>query len=162
MALVFDQEDVLQLVGFHVGPKLFGADILKVREILRDPKIETGIQAPQFVEGLIHLRGEMLPVVDLGRILGLPRDMDKTGDRVWVLVGQLGEKSIGYLIDEVTPIIRTNIDAVFPAPDIILSGVRSKYINGVCETERGLLVVVDLDQILLEDEVKAIGRMNFS
>lgn len=157
VALIFDQEDVLQLVGFHVGPKLFGANILSVREILRDPVIVSVNDAPSFIEGIVRLRGEMMPIVDLGGILGMPAAGER--DRFWVLVAQAGKKSIGYIVDAVTPIIRVKTDAVFPAPDLILTGLRSKYIHGVCETEDGLLVIVELDRMLLADEVHAVEKL---
>lgn len=157
MALFFDQEDALQLVGFHVGSKLLGADILTVREILREPVIDTMPDTPSFVKGVVKLRGAILPVVYLNRIIGIPQSAP--ADRLWVLVAQAGEKSVGFIVDDVTPIIRTTKDAVYQAPDLIISGLRSKYINGVCETERGLLVVVDLNHVLLEEEVRAIGRV---
>lgn len=157
MALFFDQEDALQLVGFRVGSKLLGADILTVREILREPVIDSMPDTPSYIKGVVKLRGVILPVVYLNQILGIRQTTPP--DRIWVLVAQAGEKSVGFIVDDVTPIIRTTKDAVYQAPELIISGLRSKYINGVCETERGLLVVVDLNQVLLEEEVRAINKL---
>ncbi|MDA8138427.1 MAG: chemotaxis protein CheW [Desulfobacteraceae bacterium] len=160
MALIFDQEDILQLVGFKVGSKLFGANILTVREILRDPVINSVGNVPSFVEGIIRLRGEVLPIIDLGRLLGVTVLAQR--ERIWALVAQAGKKRVGYIVDGVTPIIRVKTNAVFPAPDIIMQGLRSKYISGVCETDKGLLVVVELDRILLDDEVNAMNKLAIS
>lgn len=157
MALIFDQEDVFQLVGFHIGPKLLGADILTIQEIVRDPKINPIEDAPSFIKGIARLRGAFLPIIDLGQILGITPS--KTGERTWVLVAQAGDKSIGYIVDDVTPIIRTKKDAVYQAPELVLSGLRSKYINGVCETESGLLVIVDLNRVLLDEEVRVLNKL---
>lgn len=157
MALIFDQEDVFQLVGFHIGPKLLGADILTIQEIVRDPDISPIEDAPSFIKGIARLRGAFLPIIDLGQILGIKPSTP--GDRTWVLVAQAGDKSIGYIVDDVTPIIRTKKDAVYQAPELVLAGLRSKYINGVCETESGLLVIVDLNRVLLDEEVKVLSKL---
>jgi purine-binding chemotaxis protein CheW len=160
VALIFDQEDILQLVGFKVGSKLFGANILTVREILRDPVIDSVGNLPSFVEGIIRLRGEVLPIIDLGKLLGVPTSAER--GRIWALIAQAGKRRVGYVVDAVTPIIRVKTDLVFPAPDIIMQGMRSKYISGVCETDKGLLVVVDLSRILLDDEVNAMNKLTIS
>lgn len=157
MALFFDQEDTLQLVGFRIGPRLFGANILTVREILRNPAIESTQDLPDFLAGVHRLKGEVLPMIDLGRILGLSHK--STRECVWALVAKAGEKDAGYIVDTVTPIVRVKKDAVFSAPDIIMEGVRSKYINGVCETEKGLLVVARLSKVLLDDEIRTINKL---
>ena len=158
MALITDQENIVQLIGFNVGPKLLGADILTIREILREPSIGEAVGAPSFVAGIAKLRGQVIPIVDLGFVIGITSE-DKGFDKSWVLVVQAGEHLVGYRIDSVTPILRVEENTILPAPDIIVSGLRSKYIRGVCETEKGLLVVVDLEYILDDDEVKALERM---
>ena len=158
MALILDQENIVQLIGFNVGPKLLGADILTIREILREPTIGEAVGAPPFVSGIVQLRGQVIPIVDLRSVIGIGPP-DKELDKPWVLVGQAGAYQVGYRIDSVTPILRVEEDAILPAPDIIVSGLRSKYIRGVCETEKGLLVVVSLENFLDEEEINALGRM---
>lgn len=159
MALIFDQEDVVQLVGFRVGPKLFGANILTVSEILRDPAIDALGDMPPFIEGIVRLRGTVTPVVSLGMILGLPM-LEPGQEKRWVLIAQAGKHRVGFIIDSVTPIIRIKADTILQPPDLIRSGVRSKYIRGVCETDKGLLMIVDLDRMLLDDEIKAMEQIN--
>ncbi len=158
MALSLDQENIVQLIGFHVGPKLLGADILTIREILREPEVGEVIAAPRFVEGITQLRGQVIPIVNLGHLMGV--SPSALGDeKSWVLVAQAGSRQAGYRVDSVTPILRVREDSILPAPDIILSGLRSKYIRGVTETQRGLLVVVDLERMLNGEEVAALDRM---
>ena len=158
MALILDQENIVQLIGFNVGPKLLGADILTVREILREPTIGEAVGAPPFVGGIVQLRGQVIPIVDMRSVIGIgPSNIEL--DKPWVLVAQAGEYQVGYQIDSVTPILRVEEDAILPAPDIIVSGLRSKYIRGVCETEKGLLVVVNLEHLLDDEEINALGRM---
>jgi purine-binding chemotaxis protein CheW len=157
LALRYDQEDTLQLVGFRLGSKLFGADILNVREILRDPRIDVVDGLPEFILGVAQIRGQVLPIVNLKYILGMPSTpMDD--EKKWVLVAQAGKRSIGYIVDAVTPIIRIKKDSVLPAPDLILYGLRSKYIQGVCESGKGLIIIVKMEHVLADDEVHAMDR----
>lgn len=158
LALIIDQEDIIQLVGFRIGQKLFGASILNVREILRDPKIESIDGVPDFVQGAARIRGQVLPIVHLGGILGL-KTSPKDDEKLWVLIAQTDKRNVGYIVDAVMPIIRVRKDAILPAPELILSGLRSKYIKGVCETDKGLIVIMDLEHMLLDDELYAMDRL---
>jgi purine-binding chemotaxis protein CheW len=158
VALIFDQEDVIKMIGFHVGSRFFGAQILTVREILRSPVIEAAQGAPSFVKGITRLRGAILPIVDLGRLIG-QGGTAVNREKTWVIVASAGGRNVGYIVDSVTPIIRIKTSAILPAPEIILAGLRSKYIQGVCETDKGILFIANLDCMLVEDEVNAIGKM---
>lgn len=159
MALIFDQEDVIKLVGFHVGARFFGAKILTVREILRSPVIESAPDAPAFVRGITRLRGMILPIIDLSRLIGQSGQSAKR-DKTWVIVAPAGNRNVGYIVDSVTPIIRVKTSAILPAPEIVLAGLRSKYIQGVCETtDKGILFIANLDCMLLEEEIAAIAKM---
>jgi purine-binding chemotaxis protein CheW len=157
LALRYDQEDTLQLVGFRLGSKLFGADILNVREILRDPRIDVVDGLPDFILGVAQIRGQVLPIVNLKHILGMP-STPMEDEKKWVLVAHAGKRSIGYIVDAVTPIIRIKKDSVLPAPDLILYGLRSKYIQGVCESDKGLIIIVKMEHMLADDEVHAMDR----
>lgn len=154
-----DKEDTIQLIGFHVGQKLFGADILTVREILRDPVIDKVDDTPECAEGIIRLRGETIPVVDLKRRLAVSSAMDGQ-NRDWALIHPVGRKMIGFIVDEVTRIIKVDADSIMPAPELILAELRSQYIRGVCNSEKGLIVVVDLSRILIEEDVQALHQMS--
>lgn len=156
VALLNEDVDVVQLIGFQIGTKLFGATILTVREILRNPVVEQkNSGAPDFVRGLIRLRGVYLPLVSLGGILGVDgrRGLD---DRPWVLIGLAGRRRVGFLVDGVIPIVRMRADAILPPPEMLLSGLRSKYIRGVCETDKGMMMIVALDRIFRDDEVSVL------
>ena len=114
MALILDQENIVQLIGFNVGPKLLGADILTVREILREPTIGEAVGAPPFVGGIVQLRGQVIPIVDFRTVIGIGTS-DKGLYKPWVLVAQAGGYQVGYRIDSVTPILRVEEDAILPA-----------------------------------------------
>ena len=154
-----EKEDSIQLVGFHLGQKLYGTDILKVQEILREPPIETIDQSPGFIEGVVHLRGEPIPVINLRHRLGNPKESDSV-ERAWVMIANTGDITTGFMVDEVTRIIKITSDMILPAPDLILEGLRSPYIRGVCTTDVGMLVVLDFEGILAMDEISELKQLD--
>lgn len=151
-------ESILQLIGFYAGGILYGVDILTTREILRDSHIEPIPNAPPFIEGRLQIRGEVLPVVNLKKRLGKV-DMEASSADSWVLIANIGDRVIGFGVDSVTQILKIRGDSILPAPDLILSGLRSKYIQGVCNTDLGMLVVLDLSRMFGVDEIKAINKL---
>ena len=153
-----EKDENVQLIGFYAGSKLFGADILSVREILRDPEFEPIETAPGFIKGIIRLRGESIPIVNLKERLSSDGHPD-TGGMEWVLVAKTADKVLGYIVDSVTRILRIDASAIMPAPDLVLTGLRSQYMRGVCKSELGLLIVLDLDRMLAADEIKAIQKL---
>jgi purine-binding chemotaxis protein CheW len=159
VALIFDQADIVQLIGFRVGPKLFGTSIQIVSEILLNPAVDPVAGAPSFVKGVVRLRGAVAPIVDLRALLGLPAS-ESAPEKAWLLIVQAETNKVGFIVDSVTPIIRIKDNTILPPPDLIRSGKRSKYMRGVAETENGLLVIVNLDHVLLDEEIKAMERMN--
>jgi purine-binding chemotaxis protein CheW len=153
-----ETEEVVQLIGFYTGEKFFGADILSVREILRDPQIKTDREAPDFIAGFVDHRGRLLPVVDLRDRLD-PGHSPEAGLPAWLLITSLEETLIGYLVDSVARIMKIAPGAMLPAPELMLAGLRCQYIKGVCKTEFGLLMVADLTRLLEPGEVDALLKL---
>lgn len=158
VALDQKRDEIIQLIGFHVGRKLYGTDIMNVREILRDPEIESVEENDTILEGVIHLRGETIPVIDMHHCLG-SADQRQARAKNWVLVIETGARLVAYLVDAVTQIVRVARESILPPPEIILVGLRSPYIRGVCETKIGLLVMLDMNRILLSEEQKKIRQL---
>lgn len=158
MVLVSERENSIQLIGFRAGGKHYGVNILAIREILRSVTLEPIQDAPPFVAGGIRIRGTVIPAVDLKKRLGKP-DPSNTPERSWVLIAHAGNGDVGFLVDSVSRILRVEPDDILPAPDLILSGLHSPYIRGVCDSEVGMIVVLDLNRILAADEIKALQKM---
>lgn len=152
------KEENVQLIGFYAGGKLLGVDILTVREILRDPSIETIPNAPPFIQGAVRIRGDAIPMVNLKDRLGGAKPKGRT-DPEWVLIAAANDRLLAFAVDSVTRILRIEVDSILPAPELILSGSRSHYIRGVCNSEFGMLVVIDLDRLLGADEIKSLKKM---
>ncbi|MEM1128759.1 MAG: chemotaxis protein CheW [Bacteroidota bacterium] len=149
------QGDVLQLVSFIIDNEEFGIDILKVQEIIRPVEFTRVPNSPDFVEGVINLRGRIVPVIDLRKRFGLSiKEQDKN---TRIVVVELEEKVVGFILDAVREVIRVDKSIIEPAPDLAM-GVDSQYIRGVAKLEDRLLILLDLEQVL-EEEILEIDEM---
>jgi purine-binding chemotaxis protein CheW len=146
-------DDLLQLVSFVVENEEFGVDILRVQEIIRPIEITRVPNAPSFVEGVINLRGRIIPVVDLRKRFGFePRDRDQD---TRIVVVELRDKVIGFMTDAVKEVIRINQDVIEPPPDLAV-GIDAHYIRSVAKLEDRLLILLDLDAVISKDDVHAL------
>jgi purine-binding chemotaxis protein CheW len=150
--------ETLQLVGFSIGSELFGVDILKVREIIRDTSITAIPNSPSFVEGVINLRGNIIPVIDLRKRLSLPYSEGQR-DKVWILILEIDGRITGFRVDSVTEVLKIEERAIEPTPDIVTAGLESQYIDGVCDIDGQLLILLDFGRILHVDEIRRLKAM---
>lgn len=141
--------DLLQLVSFKIGAEEFGVDILKVQEINKIVSITKVPNSPYFVEGVINLRGRVIPIIDLRIRLGLEK-IDHTKD-TRIIVVELESKTVGFIVDAVNEVLRIS-KSITEAPPEIVSGINSDYITAVGKLEDRLLILLDLDKVLNQDE----------
>ena len=134
-----------QLVTFSLGSEEFGVDIMSVQEIIRIPPITRVPKAPDYVEGVINLRGNVIPVVSLRTRFGMSRVEETSLSRIIVL--QVQTKVFGIRVDAVTEVLRIATEAIEPPPPIAL-GMDSQYIRGVGKIGERLLILLELDQIM--------------
>jgi purine-binding chemotaxis protein CheW len=153
-----DLKTTLQLVGFVIGDELFGVDILTVQEIIRDATITAIPDAPDFLEGVINLRGSIIPVIDLRKRLKLVQSAPTDPDS-WIIILSVEGRITGFVVDRVTKVLNVPSDSIKPAPDIVVAGLRSQYINGVCKMDQRLLILLDFSRILMVDEIKKLKSM---
>jgi len=139
-----------QWVCFKLGNEEFGVDILKVREIVRIQSITHVPQTPDTVAGVINLRGNVIPVIDLPKKLGLPES--KRDDKARIIVFFVGEKLIGMIVDYVERVLRIREDQIEPPPDIGM-GHLQEYITGMGKIEKDLIVLLNIGKILTEEEI---------
>ena len=147
------EEGILQLVTFHVGNEEFGVDILEVREINRMMEITRVPHSPDFVEGVVNLRGQVIPVVDLRkrfRLEALARDKNTR-----IVVVEMSESVVGFLVDSVSEVLRVSTAKVEPPPAIV-AGIESDYIQGVVKLDDRLLILLDLQKLLTRGETKEL------
>lgn len=148
--------DLLQLVIFQLGGEEFGVDIMAVQEIIKMPEITAIPQAPEYVAGVINLRGKIIVVVSLGTKFGI-QSCDKN-EEYKVIVVELENQVIGMMVDSVSEVLRIPSSSVDPAPDIIKSGVSSNYIQGVGKLDDRLLILLDLRNVLSDYETEQLTQ----
>jgi len=134
-----------QLVTFSLGSEEFGVDIMCVQEIIRIPPITRVPKAPDYVEGVINLRGNVIPVISLRNRFGMDRVEETDLSRIIVL--QVQTKVFGIRVDAVTEVLRIDSESIEPPPPIAL-GMDSQYIRGVGKIGERLLILLELDQIM--------------
>lgn len=148
-ARVHDADTLLQLVTFTISSEEFGLDILKVQEIIRTMEITRVPRAPEFVEGVINLRGKVIPIIDMRKRFGLEAKTHDSHTRI--IVVEISATIVGFVVDSVSEVLRIQSNTVEPPPPIV-SGVDSEYISGVGKLEDRLLILLDIDRLLSEAE----------
>jgi len=141
------------------GKEMFGVDILMVQEIIRGAPITAVPNTPAFVEGVTNLRGNIIPVIDLRRRLSLPTDREKSGKN-WVLILDIAGRVTGFVVDAVTEVLKIERDSIEPPPEIVVAGLESQYVQGVCDIGERLLILLDFNRILLVEEIKRLKEVN--
>ncbi len=148
--------ELMQLVTFSIGDEEFGVDILKVQEIIRTMEITKVPKAPPFVEGVINLRGKVIPIIDLRRRFGLDtRGHDKN---TRIIVIEINKMIVGFVVDSVSEVLRIPASTVEPPPPVV-AGLESEYISGVGKLEDRLLILLDLDRLLSSDEKNLLSSV---
>jgi purine-binding chemotaxis protein CheW len=142
---------LLQLVSFSVAAEEYGLDILRVQEIIRTQQLTRVPNLPDYVEGVINLRGKVIPVVALRRRLGLESVTSDKNTRI-VVVDVHGQ-TLGFIVDAVSEVLRIRADTVEPTPRI--GTVEREYISGVGKLESRLLLMLDLERLMNQEEIGA-------
>ena len=150
-----ESTDERQLVSFSLGDAEFGIAIQDVQEIVRLSKITAVPRAPSYVEGVVNLRGEVLPVVDLRKRVGLPTKA--VGDSTRVVVVDLKGAKAGLIVDAVREVTRIADRDLAPAPEL-LAGSEKDVIEGVARLNRGerMILVLRPDKLLNRDEMAKV------
>lgn len=142
-------EEILQLVSFKIGTEEFGVNILKVQEINRMLQITNVPNTPNFIEGVINLRGRVIPVIDLRVKFNMPKKEHDKQTRI--IVVELEDKTVGFLVDEVSEVLRIP-KSITEAPPELVSNVNSDYITAVGKLDDRLIILLDLEKALTLQE----------
>jgi purine-binding chemotaxis protein CheW len=150
---------ILQLVTFKLENEEFGVDILKVQEINRMLTITKIPNAPSFVEGVINLRGKIIPIVDLRKRLGFnSRAYDKS---TRIIVVELEGLILGFIVDSVSEVLRVSESTVEPPPSI-MGGIESDYIEGVGKLDDRLLILLELGKVFANKDRKDMESISLN
>jgi purine-binding chemotaxis protein CheW len=149
------EDEQLQQVCFKLADSEYGIDIFHVREIIKPVENMTPVpQAPFFVEGVIDLRGDIIPILDLKKRFDLGKTEMGKSTRIIVvkLAGTSGANTliVGFLVDQVTEVLRVKKSEIQPAPGKVM-GIDSEYIWGVGKRAGRLIMLLDVERMLLAD-----------
>jgi purine-binding chemotaxis protein CheW len=146
---------LLQLVTFELFEEIFALPILDVREIIRMTDITPVPQAPGFVEGVINLRGQIIPVVDLRKRFGL--NSAELTDDTRVIVVELGHYIvIGLIVDAVREVERLPAEAINPPPALVAGSIGAEYIKGISNHDDKMMIHIDLRKVFNTEELSAL------
>lgn len=146
-----DSTEILQLVTFLIANEEYAVDILFVQEINRMIQITKVPNSPDFVEGVINLRGRVIPVIDLRTRLGMQKIAHDNNTRI-IVIEVLGN-TLGFIVDSVREVLRIPSNITEPPPQLT-SGIDSEYIKSVGKLEDRLIILVDLEKIFAQPTEK--------
>lgn len=142
-------EGTTNLVTFRLGSGEYAIDIMQAKEIIKMEKITLIPNAPYFVEGVINLRGNIIPIIDLKKRFNLE---ESEGDKnTGIIIAKIEDVDMGIMIDSVSKVVSMANSDIQPPPSM-LQGIGQRYIKGVGKMEDKLLVVLDLDKLFTNEE----------
>lgn len=141
-----------ELIAFRMGAQEFCVDIMSVREIRGWTKATVLPKSPNFVRGVVNLRGSVLPIVDLAARLGFP-PAEPTARHV-IIVAQIGAQTVGLLVDAVSDILTVTSDLIQPTPDVA-SDMAKSFVHGVLAVDQRMISLIALDHVLPASEQDA-------
>lgn len=149
--------ELTQLVSFHLDNEEYGVEVLKVREIIRMVNITHMPNTPPYIEGIINLRGKVIPIISMRRKFGL-MDMENN-NQTRVIIMDVGGELLGFTVDSVSEVIRISASEIQPSPSVAAGGVGQEYIAGVINHGDRLLVLLNLDMMFSNEEKEIFGSI---
>jgi purine-binding chemotaxis protein CheW len=145
----------LQIVGFRVGSETFGVPIESVHEIVRMMDITSVPDAPAYIEGVINLRGKIIPVIDLRKRFGEKEIKSSKKNRI--LVAEVGTKMVGLVVDSASEVLKMPPSDIDPPPNVFDEGDLN-YVTGVGKLNGRLIILVELGKIMQRGELRRLGE----
>ena len=155
-----DEDTLLQLVTFQLGDELYGVDIMDVKEIVKIQNVRPIPNAPFYVEGIINLRGEVIPIINLHKRFYIKKMAKASDDEIgedeggFIILDIEGSK-IGIIIDKVERVVTIKEEEVKEPPQM-LSGIGNEYIEGVVREEHGYLIMLNTRKLFNASELQKI------
>jgi purine-binding chemotaxis protein CheW len=147
-------KNIIELATFYVGNALCGMDILKVQEINKLMEMTKVPQAPDYMVGILNLRGQIVTIIDLGQKLGLG-NVEISNESRNIIINAPGEH-VGLLVTKISDVVMADPDKIEPAP-ANMSGIQGSFFIGVYKTENKLIGILDIKEVL-KIESDNLGR----
>ncbi len=145
--------EILQLVTFTLGNEEYAVDILRVQEINRMKEITRVPNSPAYVEGVINLRGKVIPVVSLRKKFGLAERENDEQSRIMIM--DIQGITMGLVVDAVSEVLRIPASTVEPTPPMA-SNISTEFIKGIAKMEDRLIILLDMDRLIGKPEETAM------
>jgi purine-binding chemotaxis protein CheW len=144
------QGELIQLVSFMLDGEEYGVEVLKVREIIRMPTITKMPNTPSYVEGIINLRGKVIPIISMRSRFGLIEGENNSHTRIIIM--DVAGGLTGFIVDGVSEVIRIQSGDIQSPPTMMSGAVNQDFITGVFNHADRLLVIMDVDRMFSDDE----------
>jgi purine-binding chemotaxis protein CheW len=145
-----------QLIVFSLNKQDFAIDVLESREIIKADNITVIPDMPEFIEGVIQLREDIVPIVNLAKRFSLKADNEKIYDQV--IIVSIDDRLIGIKVSDIKGIVRVKVDNIDNIPEIIRN-INRDYIKGVAKLEDGLLVILDISKVFSRNEINLLQKI---
>ncbi|AIY85764.1 MULTISPECIES: chemotaxis protein CheW [unclassified Thermotoga] len=147
----------LKVVTFKLGNQVFGVDIMKVESIVEVEKIVPVPETAEYIEGVMNLRGKIIPVVNLRKKFKMPDMEDKK--RAKIIVSMVKDTLIGFLVDDVSEVL-TLTESDIEQPPQNLSGKGKNYILGLAKVRDDIVIILNIEEVLTSEELVEISNIN--
>lgn len=150
-----EAHDQRQVMRFKVGDLEFAMNITEIREVIPPTEVRHVPKAPGFVEGVLSLRGEIIPVVDLRKLFGTPAESKDFN----IVLRQVRQTTVGYMVDSVSHVVSLPKRDILPPPPVVLKGLPKECIYGLFEQGEDTIILIDLSKSMGSKQVGEIERM---
>lgn len=145
-----------RIVIFGLGSELYGMDIYELQEIIRMVEITRIPKAPSFIEGVINLRGKVIPVIDLKKKFGIKGGENPSERRI--IVANVGGQTAGLIVDRVSEVTSVRDEDIEPPPAVL--ELESRFINGLAKLGERIIILLKADEILNAMEKKELKNLS--
>lgn len=149
-------DPIIQWVTFRLDNEKYGIKVMQVQEVLRMTEIAPVPGAPDYVLGIINLRGNVVTVMDTRKRFGLMEAEPDDATRIVII--EAGKQVVGILVDSVAEVVDLRASEIETAPNVG-NDESSKYIQGVCSRDNELLILVDVDKLLTDEEWQEVASL---
>lgn len=157
MTDALEQQKAIQerkYIVFKLLDEEYGVEVQQVRSIERMQKITRVPQTPEFVKGIMNLRGVVTPVIDLKTRFGLGQETRTETTRIIIVA--VDDMEVGLIVDAANDVIDIRQDAIEPPPEVV-GGIKAAYVDGVAKLEDRLLILLNLDKVLNSEEIMQLN-----
>jgi purine-binding chemotaxis protein CheW len=149
--------DEEQIVSFRLGKETFGVRVSQVREIGKVKDITKVPKMPEFIEGVLNLRGQITTVIDLKKRFGIVSEDSGITAASRIIIAEIGDTQIGIIVDAVEDVMRVPRTNISLPPTTLTAGMEGGFLTGICKLPDRLVMLLDLNRIMSVSEMELIG-----